>query len=103
MRAAPEYRIWADLKNKCMNPKHQEYSKYGGAGVTICDEWSQSFSAFYRDMGSRPSVSHVLRRYDNGQPFCVANCRWIKTRSRVPKSQRHEVMRDLGVLASEDS
>jgi hypothetical protein len=82
MHSTPEYRVWADLKSRCFNPKHQEYPKYGGAGITMCDEWKESFSAFYRDMGSRPSASHVLRRYDERQPFCAANCRWIRTLTR---------------------
>lgn len=34
-----EYSRWATLMSRCYNPKNQAYPKYGGKGVTVCDEW----------------------------------------------------------------
>ncbi len=103
MHRTPEYSTWKQMKSKCYNVNHAEYAKFGGKGASVCDDWRQSFAAFLRDMGARPSLGYTLVRIDDEKPFCAANCRWMKTRSRVPRSQRHGEMRELGVLASEES
>lgn len=38
--------IWQAMKQRCYNPNHQEYSRYGGKGVTVCDEWVEDCGAF---------------------------------------------------------
>jgi len=42
----PLYKIWQDLIQRCHNPLCQRYPWYGGAGVTVCDEWQQNPVAF---------------------------------------------------------
>lgn len=41
------YKVWADIKNRCLNPRTPQYRYYGGCGVKICDEWKNNFKAFY--------------------------------------------------------
>jgi hypothetical protein len=41
------YRIWVSMKSRCYNLKVQHYSRYGGRGIQICDEWLHDFKAFY--------------------------------------------------------
>jgi hypothetical protein len=73
----PEYRAWAAMKDRCYNEKNEHYKSYGGRGITVCDEWKESFEAFYRDMGARPTASHSLDREDNDKGYCKSNCRWV--------------------------
>jgi len=72
----PEYVIWVDMIERCINPKQKSYSRYGGRGITVCSEWSKSFLAFFADMGKRPSPKHMLDRLDNSLGYCKENCRW---------------------------
>ena len=72
----PEYGIWAGIKNRCYNKKVRGYPLYGGRGITMCDEWKDSFEAFYRDMGQRPSGNHTIDRKDNDMGYSKENCRW---------------------------
>lgn len=46
-----EYSRWATLISRCYNPKNQAYPKYGGKGVTVCDEWHdfQVFAQWYSE------------------------------------------------------
>lgn len=71
-----EYEIWAGIKKRCLNPKAASYPNYGGRGVTVCDEWRDSFEAFLRDMGPRPSRNHTIERVNNDDGYSKANCVW---------------------------
>jgi len=43
----PLYEKWKKMIYRCVLPHDKSYSKYGGAGVTICPEW-KNFSNFYQ-------------------------------------------------------
>jgi hypothetical protein len=71
-----EYKVWAGVKRRCLNPNDKVYQAYGGSGVTICQRWSGSFEAFLSDMGLRPTARHTIERKDNSKGYEPGNCRW---------------------------
>ena len=75
-RHLPEYNIWRGMLDRCYNKETAAYPRYGGRGITVSDEWKESFEAFYRDMGPRPSKNHSVDRKDNDKGYCKDNCRW---------------------------
>lgn len=42
----PLYAIWNGIKQRCYSPKRKDYHKYGGIGVTMCDEWKNDARKF---------------------------------------------------------
>lgn len=42
----PEYFVWEAMRQRCFNPKHPKYLRYGGRGITVClakivlDHWT---------------------------------------------------------------
>lgn len=85
-RQTREYRIWRNMKSRCLNPKFTEYPRYGGRGITISREWVDSFQAFFDDMGECPS-GHSIERVDNNGEYCQSNCIWA-TASQQARNRR---------------
>lgn len=74
--ASPEYRAWQKVKNRCPNPRGQDYAYYGGRGITMPPAWADSFSAFLADVGRRPAAELTLDRIDGNQGYVPGNVRW---------------------------
>lgn len=77
----PLYITWCNMKNRCGNPNYAEYSRYGGRGITICEEWEHDFESFQRwaiENGYKEGLS--IDRIDVDKEYSPDNCQWL-TRS----------------------
>lgn len=68
---------WHQMKAKCVPGKHQKFDRITANGIKVCDEWLNSFSAFFEDMGKRPSARHLVERIDDTKDFGPDNCQWV--------------------------
>jgi hypothetical protein len=75
LRYTSEYRIWTNLKTRCLNPSYPAYANHGALGIQLCKRWRE-FENFYADMGPRPSSRHSIKRHNNDGPYDPANCFW---------------------------
>ena len=71
-----EYGSWHSMIDRCFNRNSISYKRYGGRGVSVCDEWKNSFQAFVNDMGNKPTDKHSLERENNNGNYEPNNCRW---------------------------
>lgn len=71
----PLYSRWLGMKQRCYNPNHHKYKDYGSRGITVCNEWLNSFEDFIKDMGECPD-GYTLDRINNDKDYCKENCKW---------------------------
>lgn len=75
-------KVWRGMKARCNDKGATGYRNYGGAGVSVCEEW-QRFEAF-RDWAmengydpNAPRGKCTLDRIDPFGNYEPSNCRWV--------------------------
>ncbi|NGX36877.1 MAG: hypothetical protein K1000chlam2_00022 [Chlamydiae bacterium] len=77
------YGIWEEMIQRCSNSNNQNFKKYGGRGIKVCESWKDDFLNFWGDMGNKPE-GMSLDRIDNDGNYSKSNCRWA---DRLTQSQ----------------
>lgn len=93
------YTIWQRMKDRCTNQNAGNYHAYGGRGICVCDEWSQSFEAFQEwamTNGYRDDLT--IDRIDNDGDYTPQNCRWATRRVQSQNTRQNVYVMYKGEL-----
>jgi hypothetical protein len=86
------YNVYNNMKARCYNPNNHKYARYGGRGITICQEWlgqngfinfsKWAFENGYQEKSGKEKLT--LDRINNDGNYEPSNCRWTdyKTQAR---------------------
>jgi len=71
------YSIYKCMMNRCNNGKVDNYERYGGKGVTVCDEWN-TFNPFLTwSLANGYKEDLTIDRKDSKNQYSPSNCRWV--------------------------
>ena len=79
-RTHPLYRIWADTKSKIKSTKGDRHISYLDKNITMCEEWTNSFEAFFEWALPLWKEGTSIDRINNDGNYEPSNCRFT-TRS----------------------
>lgn len=87
------YGVWKTMKSRCYNPNVECYNRYGGRRITICDEWLNSFEAFYKwSVKNGYQEGLTIDRINNDGNYEPNNCRWT---DRIVQANNRRTNRKL--------
>jgi hypothetical protein len=69
------YQAWANMRQRCVNPKTQYFHRYGGRGIKVHPAWDV-FTVFLQDVGLPPTFDHLLDRMNNDGDYEPGNVKW---------------------------
>lgn len=95
------YKIWVNMRTRCVSKKNHHYHNYGGRGIKI--EW-ESFEEFRDDM-YKSYLEHsdihtekdtTIERIDSDRNYCKENCRWATRKEQGNNTRRNVVLEYKG-------
>ena len=94
-RSSRLYITWQNMKKRCCNPIVHNYHRYGGRGITVCDEWRNDFGKFYEWAiangydENAPYGQCTIDRIDNDKGYSPDNCRWVDMKVQNNNTSRN--------------
>lgn len=88
------YGVWQNMISRCYKPNNSHFSRYGGRGIKICDEWRNDYAAFRKwamANGYDPDAPFgecTIDRINNDAGYSPDNCRWT-TLAEQMKNKTH--------------
>jgi len=72
------HNTWLGMKARVSNPNNKSYSRYGGRGIMMCDDWFNSYESFRnwaKQNGYEESLT--IERINVDGDYEPSNCTWI--------------------------
>lgn len=70
------YKTWANMIQRCTNPRVTHYKSYGGRGIKVCERW-MNFDNFYEDTKEIYNDNLTIDRINVDGDYEPSNIRWI--------------------------
>jgi hypothetical protein len=100
--ARPPYSRWCSVRNRCLNPRHDNFRNYGGRGIALGPAWRDDYPAFRdwldRHLGPCPRGCS-LDRIDNDGPYAPGNLRWATLAEQAHNSRTAVFTEETACLA----
>lgn len=77
MTGTPLHAIWVSMLQRCRDKNAENYERYGGRGILVCEEWQElkPFADWAMANGYQEGLS--IERLDANGNYEPGNCKWI--------------------------
>lgn len=87
-KCSPTWVTWKAMRDRCSEPSHKSYPRYGGRGIRVCERWD-SFELFLANVGMRPEGKSLDRWPNPDGNYEPGNVRWATAKQqRVNRGER---------------
>lgn len=87
------HNIWRGMRARCYNPHVKDYKHYGGRGISMSDEWFNSFMSFYNwAMSNGYDDRLTIDRIDVDENYSAENCRWLTIKDQENNRSNNDVI-----------
>lgn len=86
------YRIWLNMRRRCLSEKSQDYHHYGGRGIGICKEWND-YTTFHSWANANGYTENLtLERIDNNSNYEPSNCCWATRKEQSRNTRQNHLI-----------
>lgn len=92
----PFYPTWWGMMRRCYHKSNHNYERYGGRGITVCDEWHDPsvFIVWARSTFPAGHEDFTLDRINNDMEYSPENCRWVSAKTQA-NNRRSNVLETI--------
>jgi len=91
------YTVWCNMKARCYSVNNDMFYNYGKRGISVCEEWKNSFENFLKwaiDSGYVEGLS--IERIDVDGNYEPANCTWVPLKKQSLNQRRSHKITAFG-------
>jgi hypothetical protein len=85
------------MKQRCTDPKHKGWKRYGGKGITVYPAWNQSYEQFFSYMGECPKGLSIDRWPNPDGNYEPGNVRWATPKEQARNTARNVIVTVRGI------
>ena len=87
------YRVWHNMKRRCLDADNPGYKNYGGRGIGIYTPWIKDFRAFYEYVSKLEHYGEPGRsidRINNDGNYEPGNLRWATAKEQCNNKRQRQ-------------
>lgn len=90
MAGSKLYSVYCSMRERCEKPSCPEYYRYGGRGISVCNEWKEDRSLFF-EWAFKNGYKEGLQidRKNNDGDYSPENCRWVTRIENLNNTSRN--------------
>lgn len=89
--------VLAGMKSRCYRRTDPSYDRYGGRGITICNEWRTNLNDFREwSLANGYAAGLTIDRINNDGPYSPDNCRWVITVVQANNKRTNVILSAFG-------